>query len=278
MTSPSALSGLGAKRWPWGGLCLVLWACGDPHSSPTVGSNTNWLKACDTTEQCGRATACHCGACTAECNSDADCAALSGARCAAATDPATWSACQTVNPTFGICLPRCQPGECGDGQVCVDGACVLEPVPNNSFCAPVATPATADRTSAEQLLDALQSTRTAGGVTCGSSTPTAAVPALRMDARLLCEARVFAADVAVTRTNSSLVDSQGRTTQDRLNLAGYTGRTWAEAYVLRGPAATDALNLMLGDAAICADLTNSRYQDVGIGSSGGAYVITLGAP
>jgi uncharacterized protein YkwD len=120
--------------------------------------------------------------------------------------------------------------------------------------------------------------RTAGGVTCGSGTPSAVLPALRLDAGLLCAARVFAADVAVTPAGSDLVDSLGRNTQDRLTLAGYTARAWAEAYSLRGPIATDALTAMLGDAAICAELTNTRYQDVGVGSSGKAYVVTLASP
>ncbi len=109
MTFPMALRGTCPRRhrWTWGGWCLLLvGACNDP-SAPSVGSNTNWLKACDTNEQCGQATACHCGTCTAQCSSDADCAALAGARCAAPTEPATWTACQTTQPAFGICLPRC---------------------------------------------------------------------------------------------------------------------------------------------------------------------------
>ena len=278
-----ALPGLGPRRhrWTLGGWCLLLLAaCGDPPSSPTVGSNTNWLKACDSNEQCGLATACHCGACTAECTTDADCTALAGARCAVQTEPATWTACQTVQPTVtGICLPRCEPGGCADGQVCVGGACVLAPVPNSSFCEPIATPSSADRTGEEQFLDGLQAMRTAGGVTCGSGTPSAVLPALRLDARLLCAARVFAADVVVTPAGTDLVDSLGRNTGDRLTLAGYSARTsWAEAYTLRGPVATDALSAMLGDAAICVELTNTRYQDVGVGTSGKAYVVTLASP
>jgi uncharacterized protein YkwD len=151
-------------------------------------------------------------------------------------------------------------------------------VPNSSFCAPVATPSSGDRTGEEQFLDGLQAIRTAGGVTCGSNAPSAVLPPLRLDARLLCAARVFAADVAVTRATSNLVDSQGRNTQDRLTLAGYTARAWGEAYSLRGPVATDALNAMLGDTAICSALTDSSYQDVGVGSSAEAYVITLASP
>jgi uncharacterized protein YkwD len=257
---------------------LLLGACSDPPSTPTVGSNTNWLKACDTNEQCGQPTACHCGTCTAQCSSDADCAALAGARCAAQSEPATWTACQTVQPTFGICLPRCQPGGCGDGQVCEGGACVLAPVPNSAFCAPVATPSSADRTGEEQLLDGVQAMRAGGGVVCGSSAPTGVLAALRLDPALLCAARVFAADVAVTPAGTDLVDSQGRNTGDRLTLAGYSGRGWAEAYSLRGPVASDALSAMLADAQICPILTDSRYQDVGVGSSGKAYVITLTVP
>jgi hypothetical protein len=64
----------------------------------------------------------------------------------------------------------------------------------------------------------------------------------------------------------------------RLNLVGYSARGAAEAYSLRGPVATDALTAMLGDAQICPYLTDSSYQDVGVGSTGKVYVITLATP
>ncbi len=154
----------------------------------------------------------------------------------------------------------------------------MAPVPNNDYCAPVATPSSADRIQEEQFLDAVQAMRTAGGVTCGTSAPSAALSELRLDARLLCEARAFGADVAVTPAGTNLVDSQGRTMGQRLTLVGYAGRAEAEAYSLRGPVATDALNAMLGDAQMCAYLTDPLYQDVGVGSTGKAYVVTLAAP
>ena len=42
---------------------------------PQVGSQTNWLRACDSTSECGELT-CVCGTCTLACDSTDDCGDL----------------------------------------------------------------------------------------------------------------------------------------------------------------------------------------------------------
>ncbi len=42
-------------------------ACDGPRGGVPVGSNTNWLKACDETANCGAEGACVCHTCSLEC-------------------------------------------------------------------------------------------------------------------------------------------------------------------------------------------------------------------
>lgn len=57
---------------PWGGL-----ACGGKLSEFVSGTDTStnfiYLKACDTTAECGERLACRCGICTITCKSDSEC-------------------------------------------------------------------------------------------------------------------------------------------------------------------------------------------------------------
>jgi uncharacterized protein YkwD len=131
------------------------------------------------------------------------------------------------------------------------------------------------RTQEEQLLDQFQASRTAGGVTCNGISPSAAAPPLRLDTRLLCAARVLANDLELN-LNRGLVDSQGRDTTARLNLVGYTFMAVAE-YAQSSNSVAQAMQTMLGNAEACALLSSTRYRDIAVGSSGNAYVITLGA-
>jgi len=253
-------------------------ACGSPDRGPTVGSNSNWLQACESNDECGGAIVCRCGVCTADCGGDDDCASYEGTRCAAAADPATWATCQTSQPALGagICLAQCDPGDCGEQRACVAGACVLAPMPAGGFCAPVSDRSPTDRTNEEAFLDLLQEMRATGGVSCGTGPPTAELPLLRLDLQLLCAARVFAADLEVTRTDS-LVDSQGRSSEERMTLAGYAGTIWAEAYGFGSASPADALSRMLTGLESCSGLTDASLADVGVGVSGDAYVVTLGS-
>jgi len=262
-------------------MALALCGCGDPPpASPSVGTNSNWLRACATADQCGSddLPACECGACTRGCAVDADCSQLEDARCALDADPAAWAECGSRAPSFGsgICLPRCRPGSCDDGQACVAGACVLAPLPEGPFCAAVAAQDAALRAREEALLVLVQDMRAAGGVTCGATPASSPSPALRFDVRLVCAARVWAADIERTGT-PSVTDSEGRTGEDRLFEAGYTARSWGDSFAVDATDAAHALTLMLADDDSCQRLTDAAYTDVGVGSAGQTLVVSIGA-
>jgi uncharacterized protein YkwD len=263
-------------QWWLRALVMVMFAaCGDPqHHEPAVGTNSNWLRACVEDSECDDAAMCQCGACTSQCSSDMDCNALGAAHCAKAGDPAVDAVCtaDALGSAAGICLPSCEPGGCKEGQACVAGSCVLARVPDVAFCAPAAAPSAAERTHEDELLALVQQMRTQGGGTCGG----AALPALRFDPRLLCDARVLAMDMARTR-KLSLTDSEGHTTAQRMSSAGYAARQWGEAFALEANSATRALALMLSDSVNCTQLTSARIRDVGVGVSGDAYVATFGS-
>jgi hypothetical protein len=267
-----------------GALCAALLGVGackdEPPAGPSVGTNSNWLRACASRDECGDLPACECGACTARCTGDDECAAIDDARCALGADPAAWAECESRSPALsaGLCLPRCDPGSCGDGQACVSGACVLAPLPEVAFCADAAAADAGLRTREEELLALLQALRTTGDSRCpaGDAPGASAVPALRYDARLVCAARVLARDLDATR-DPGLMDSQGRTTPQRLMAAGYTPRSWGESFALDARSAAHALELMLsGDSGACARLRDADNGDVGVGGFGDTLVVTIG--
>jgi uncharacterized protein YkwD len=145
-------------------------------------------------------------------------------------------------------------------------------VPDSEFCTSVASRNTSDRAHEDELLELIQQAR-ANGATCGEGS--AAAPPLRLDASLLCAARVFAIDVARTRA-SSLVDSAGRNTQARMALAGYPQNYWAEVFTFDAASASAALATWLAKSDLCSQLLDPKYADVGLGSAGSTYVVTLG--
>jgi hypothetical protein len=244
--------------------------------APSVGSNSNWLRACDIQKDCGKIPECTCGVCTAECSSDADCKDLTNARCALDADPAARATCESAGggAMQGICLPRCEPGDCGQGQACVGGACVLSNLPDNAFCADVLEASVADRTHEDELLALVQDNRV-NGFTCGGAAATAQA-AFRFDPRLVCAARVLAADIESTRM-ANLIDSAGRSSTQRLTLAGYGATQWGESYAIEASSAAQALAYVLKDPGSCARLSSAAYTDIGIGSSGDVHVITIAA-
>lgn len=104
-------------------LGLVLAGC-SPARGPQTGSQTNWLKACGSDDDCGDLK-CLCGACTVSCDAEADCADLAGASCVANEDAGAIALCGGCTPSNpGLCLPRCDDAECTDGTACVAGVCI----------------------------------------------------------------------------------------------------------------------------------------------------------
>ena len=174
----------------------------------------------------------------------------------------------------GLCLPRCSAGSCEDGQACVGEACVLAALPDVPFCAGVKSQDMAARAREDRLLELVQSMRAAGGTRCGGAAAAAAAPELRLDPRLICEARVFALDLDESGF-SGLADSQGRTTDDRLALVGYRAQLWGESFALQTSDAQAALELMLAQADSCMRLTDAQYVDVGVGLARDTWVVTI---
>ena len=265
---------LAAWLAPW----LLIVSCQEPTPTPGAGSNSNWLTPCSKSQSCATATACECGACSRVCSNDTDCEGLADARCVPSGDPSVLTQCGNGARQTGMCLPACSPGGCGEGRACVAGACVLIDLPAGAFCDPLRASTHEARRDEDELLEAFQALRQAGGVTCTSGGP-ASLPAspVRLDPRLVCAARALAADIDVTRSRS-LIDSEGRDTTDRLILVGYTRSTWAESLALNPESASDALSLMLQSTSSCEGLTAAATRDIGVGSVGSARVITLAAP
>jgi hypothetical protein len=258
---------------------LSLFACGEPSApSPSVGSNSNWLRGCNTDDECGASLRCQCGLCTRECGADSACNGLTDARCALNDDPAAISSCSedaTTAPSSGICLPRCEPGSCEGGHACVEGACVAIELPHSEFCNPVATTDPVQRTLSDQLLALLYAGR-ANGFVCGSSPLSVAAPAFRVDPRLICVARVLVMDLDAGAAPPGVVDALGRDTLDRFDLVGYSAAEWNESFAVRARNPEDALRLMLNDLASCRRLADADFRDVGVANSGDAYVVVVG--
>lgn len=268
-------------RWGWTWLlALVLLASckSDDGAAPEVGSNSNWLRACSVPTDCSAAEIpeCACGVCTVECTSDQDCEGIENARCALEASAAAQSACGASTGT-GICLPRCSPGSCDQGQACANGACVLAALPSTSLCNALPAATEAQRALEDELLALIEARRINADVACEGQPMSLPQPALRLQPSLICAARTLAADIAETRA-ISVTDSEGRDTQTRLQLADYEPLLWADSFALEASTAEEAIALIVQDIFNCMALSNPDYLDVGIGVSGDAYVVTLAAP
>jgi len=259
-------------------LALLALGCKAEGEDPQVGSNSNWLTACDVPADCSsdNIPECACGVCTVQCAADADCAGILDARCALESSAAARSSCIAEDMSLGICLPRCQPGSCDAEQACVDGACVLAALPASALCDELPAPSDADRRHADQLLALLEARRSAGDLVCGDieAQPQAE---LRFSPELLCAARALAIDMEASR-RPGIADSERRDTIERLQLTGYTATQWGETFALEAMSAEHALELMVSDPIACSQLVSASLIDVATAVSGDAYVITLAAP
>lgn len=113
----------------WLGCLALLWGCNKTPvepSGPIAGSETHWLKACDTTAECGAEDACVCGICTRPCQANT-CAALGDdAVCVPAESDAATALCGALPAeATGICAAACAgPADCAAGYACEAGVCV----------------------------------------------------------------------------------------------------------------------------------------------------------
>jgi hypothetical protein len=81
--------------------CATLAVACAKSKEPEAGTNTNWLKRCDITQDCQGAGSCLCGVCTVSCADDTTCAALGGP---ASCTQLTTGMCPT-SASGSACLP-----------------------------------------------------------------------------------------------------------------------------------------------------------------------------
>jgi O-glycosyl hydrolase len=108
-------------------VALTLVAC-SPSKGPEVGSQTNWLLACDSSDDCG-GLECLCGACTTACENDEACADLAGASCVPSNDDGSIALCGGKAAEDSLCLVRCE-ASCPEGTSCVAGVCAASATPS----------------------------------------------------------------------------------------------------------------------------------------------------
>ncbi len=111
-------------------LCMALSGC-LPNDEPQTGSQTNWLRTCVTSAECG-SDVCQCGVCTHTCSTDSSCGDLPGSSCVAPNDPAAVALCDGSVPAGGsFCVTRCSVGQgCSGQQACVAGICTVSSTAN----------------------------------------------------------------------------------------------------------------------------------------------------
>lgn len=103
-------------------LCFALVSACSAHQ---VGTQTNWLRTCESDHECGRGLGCTCGVCTLVCTeSRSACPGLPEASCVLAADRGSVALCGgTPPPVGGLCLQRCEAGDCPRGAACIAGVC-----------------------------------------------------------------------------------------------------------------------------------------------------------
>lgn len=90
---------------------------------PQTGSQTNWLRVCESSDDCGD-LACLCGTCTLTCDTDVTCSEFARGECVQASEDAAATACDGATPSVGLCLPRCGASSCPTGTQCVAEVCI----------------------------------------------------------------------------------------------------------------------------------------------------------
>lgn len=104
-------------------LMVVLCAASCSPKPESSGTNTNWLKACENSAQCGAAGSCVCGLCSATCEGDEDCAE---GTCGTAL--ATALQCESDGPQR-MCLPHPVAETCTELSIPVDDDLAARPAP-----------------------------------------------------------------------------------------------------------------------------------------------------
>ena len=100
--------------------CLTLGACSSEE--PQTGSQTNWLKSCNSSADCGDLD-CVCGTCTVACETTESCSELTPGECINTGDRGAVALCNGLTPEESLCLQRCNDAECPNGSQCIAGIC-----------------------------------------------------------------------------------------------------------------------------------------------------------
>jgi uncharacterized protein YkwD len=156
-------------------------------------------------------------------------------------------------------------------------------VPFSDYCSAVRPWSDAWVDAEQDVLARLDDYRTRGQ-TCGALGRPGPAPALRLDGRLTCAARVHALAMATRGFEGHIDPEDGSDAQQRATTAMYDATVvehWAA-----GPADAEALvdTLWLPSDAHCADLMARDFVDVGIahlgeidGDHGTYWVVVVGA-
>ena len=92
----------------FGALIFVALGCKAGSPTPSVNSNTNWLKSCNADAECGEEDACICNVCTVVCQESDDCGdTRPGAVCVFSEEVGEGEFCVDNNPQESICLSGC---------------------------------------------------------------------------------------------------------------------------------------------------------------------------
>jgi hypothetical protein len=108
---------------------LVLCACTESHQEG-FDKNTNWLRDCKDSNECGAGLQCVCGVCTSVCDRNAQCSDLAdGAVCVGLAAMSDSCAAEDTAAAQRVCTLACKTGsacaERNDALTCMASACTL---------------------------------------------------------------------------------------------------------------------------------------------------------
>ena len=119
------------SRWLSYGVLALIACHSEPANKPSVGSDTNWLRACMEDSDCG-GSQCRCGVCTLSCDALDACGEIPEAQLCIEVGELSATSCRVgfADPTQqGICSQACGDDlDCGNeggrAAYCIDGVCL----------------------------------------------------------------------------------------------------------------------------------------------------------
>ncbi len=144
------------------------------------------------------------------------------------------------------------------------------PVPDNSYCNPVADWPEEWWSREEEMLPLVNAHRSQGA-NCGSQGNFGPAPALTAHPALRCAARAHSKDMADNNFFSH-TNLMGESPGDRIDKTGYNWSTWGENIAAGNATAAATVNQWMNSDGHCANIMNPSFQHIGIGySPGGQY-------